>query len=85
MRFACGLFSEWDIYTVVDPVLQGLEDSVQGDAILSNDIDRIHEFIRYPIGGPVPVTRPLPIANVSICGDLLPSRVKPLYGMSLLL
>jgi len=86
LQFAGGMFSEWEVYTVVDLTHQILEESPQVDSskeISSDDLDLIRDFLRYPTGGPIPLTRPLPLAWVSTTGELLPSSHEPRRGMTL--
>jgi hypothetical protein len=86
LKFASGMFSEWRVY-LVDPIQQPVEESPldsSSEDISFDDLDRFRDLLRYSASGPIPVTRPLPIARVSTTGELLPRSLMPLQGMTLL-
>jgi hypothetical protein len=87
-KFACGMFSTWQPFLMIDPVLQSLEDEnlmVNSDEAVSADhgVNRVIDFLQYPVGKDILASRPLPIARRSICGKLIPSRLMLLRGMAL--
>jgi hypothetical protein len=78
------MFSEWQTYSVVDPVLQSLEDddyNVGEGEDGGGGVDGISGMLRYPVEDAFPLSRPLPVARVGISGELVPSRFMPLQGM----
>jgi hypothetical protein len=79
-NFACGMFSEWELLTVVDTIQERLEEKPDNEEV---SLDDMRDFLRYTTRGPMPVTRPLPVAMVSTSGELLPPHFMPLRGMTL--
>jgi len=79
--FACGIFSGWRTYTVVDPVLQSLEDeSHEVDSKDTDDSLDILDLVHYPVGGAFPASRPLPMTTVAVSGNLIPPYLMPMRG-----